>query len=213
MIEKNILGVIKDDINELVHRLNFHQEGYLRVFSLERTRKHFDDIFFSRYKSVSGSDLALVSEGLLQIISRFYHEVSDLYFYFKMTEDMPSAVSNKLSTSLKIINDIHTEFIDAVVRLEINRDDSLESDFESNDGTGKGSEHSESNNQVSGELAEVFDNTGKVPSEEILDLSVVEETFSREKKTVDGSIEDPNQINESVSIDELEDDDPPPFVK
>ena len=32
MIEKNILGVIKDDMNELVHRLNFHQEGYLRVF-------------------------------------------------------------------------------------------------------------------------------------------------------------------------------------
>lgn len=134
MLEKNILGVIKDDMNELVHRLNFHQEGYMRVFSLERTRKHFDEIFYSRYNTISGSDLALIDNEHLQIISKFYHEVLDLFLYFKMTEDMPSAVTNKLSTSLKLINDIHTEFVDKVIKMDLlgtNEDEDVDSNEES----------------------------------------------------------------------------------
>tara|TARA_B100000925_G_scaffold291844_1_gene281858 strand:+ start:1328 stop:1870 length:543 start_codon:yes stop_codon:yes gene_type:complete len=134
MLEKNILGVIKDDMNELVHRLNFHQEGYMRVFSLERTRKHFDEIFYSRYNTISGSDLALIDNEHLQIISKFYHEVLDLFLYFKMTEDMPSAVTNKLSTSLKLINDIHTEFVDKVIKMDLlgsSEDEDADSEKES----------------------------------------------------------------------------------
>ena len=211
MMEKNILGVIKDDMNELVHRLNFHQEGYLRVFSLERTRKHFDDIFFSRYKTVSGSDLALVSESLLQIISRFYHEVSDLYFYFKMTEDMPSAVSNKLSTSLKVINDIHTEFVDFVVKLDLNNEEESVSNLDT------GSEVYGLEGRSAEDKSEGIDEEQEVSSEDSLDLSLLEENFSNTKGSGETSesepTSEPDRGSDSISIDELEDDDPPPFVK
>ena len=61
-MKKNVLGVLKNDMDELVYRLNTHHEEYLRVFSSERTRKHFDEVFFSRYRSISGSDLTLIKE-------------------------------------------------------------------------------------------------------------------------------------------------------
>ena len=46
-MKKNVLGVIKSDMDEVNYRLNNHQDDYMRVFSTERTRKHFDEIFFS----------------------------------------------------------------------------------------------------------------------------------------------------------------------
>ena len=167
--------------------------------------------YFSRYKTVSGSDLALVSENLLQIISRFYHEVSDLYFYFKMTEDMPSAVSNKLSTSLKIINDIHTEFIDFVVKLDINNEEEPVSNVDI------GSESSGFEGRSAEDEPEGIDEGQEVSSEDNIDLSLLEENFSSTKgsdETVEPeSTYEPDRDSDSISIDELEDDDPPPFVK
>ena len=109
-MNKNVLGVIKSDMDEVSYRLNAHQEDYMRVFSTERTRKHFDEIFFSRYYSITGSDLALIPASFLGVVSKFYHEVKNLFLYLKMTEDMPSAVTNKLLTELKIINDAYDEF-------------------------------------------------------------------------------------------------------
>jgi hypothetical protein len=181
MLDKNILGVIKDDMNELVHRLNFHQEGYLKVFSLERTRKHFDDIFFSRYKTITGSDLATLPDECLQVVSRFYHEVIDLYFYFKMTEDMPSAVSNKLSVSLRIINDLHTEFIDSIIK---------------------------GDNFTSLEVED------RELSNIIIPENNNEKLFKEDEELLDVSEDDSSgDENETITIDELEENDPPPFVK
>ena len=111
-MKKNVLGVLKNDMDELVYRLNTHHEEYLRVFSSERTRKHFDDVFFSRYRSISGSDLTLVKEEELRLISKFYHLTYDLHLYLMLTEDMPSAVANKHSADLKEINDAYKDFVE-----------------------------------------------------------------------------------------------------
>ena len=111
-MKKNVLGVLKNDMDELIYRINTHHEEYLRVFSSERTRKHFEDVFFSRYRSITGSDLALISEEELRLISKFYHLTYDLHLYLKLTEDMPSAVANKHSSDLKEINDAYKDFVE-----------------------------------------------------------------------------------------------------
>jgi len=126
-MKKNVLGVIKADMDEIYFRLNTHQEDYMRVFSSERTRKHFDEIFFSRYYSITGSDLALVPASFLGVVSKFYHEVKNLFLYLKMTEDMPSAVMNKLSSELKTINQAYEEFNHLFITYSDNKDSNEES--------------------------------------------------------------------------------------
>ena len=199
---KNIIGVIRDDMNGLVHRLNFHQEGYIKVFSNERTRQHFDDIFYSRYSTITGSDLALIDPEMLELVSRFYKEVKDLYLYFRMTEDMPSAVANKLSTSLKLINDLHSKFID----FDIN-DISLSGDASVDD----------DDNEKKKDTSEAL-GPETHGHEATTDLSEANGDDSSEAELLESDGENvSSDVEKAFSLDQLDEEDndsaPPPFTK
>ena len=210
IIMKNIIGVIRDDMNGLVHRLNFHQEGYIKVFSNERTRQHFEEIFYSRYKTVSGSDLSTLDPNTLEVISRFYKEVTDLYLYFRMTEDMPSAVANKLSTSLKLINDLHSKFIDLGIAGH---------DLGSAEESGSRSVQTEVDlvkveEPIDGVVGESADDVVDVLEENIDETDTDSEI---EELSFEELNEEPQGDEQVFSLDQLEEDDsdgaPPPFTK
>ena len=189
-MKKNVLGVIKADMDEVHFRLNFHQEDYMRVFSTERTRKHFDEIFFSRYYSITGSDLALIPSSFLGVVSKFYHQVKNLFLYLKMTEDMPSAVMNKLSSELKTINLAYEEFTHLFITYSEEKDSAEESD---------------ENESELGKLV-----LAPVDASD----SVIEEDLLWEEKD-DGSTINGETTADKLSIEELDEkvDGPPPFDK
>ena len=104
--EEKVLEVVKDDIDNLMHRLNNHFDDYMRVFTQKRTRDHFKDVFFSRFREVSISDLIKLEGDILREVNTFYFHVNEVYWYIKVTEDMPSMVENKMKSDLVKLNNI-----------------------------------------------------------------------------------------------------------
>jgi len=113
--EEKVLQLVKDDIDSLLHRLNNHFEDYMRVFTQKRTRDHFQDVFYSRFRDVNISDLLKLDGELLGFISSFYFHTEELYWYIKVTEDMPSMVENKIRVDLVKINSIVAEINELIL--------------------------------------------------------------------------------------------------
>ena len=234
-MKKNVLGVLKNDMDELVYRLNTHHEEYLRVFSSERTRKNFDDVFFSRYRSISGSDLTLIKEEELRLISKFYHLTYDLHLYLMLTEDMPSAVANKHSADLKEINDAYKDFVEHYInssgaKVEPITSEELEfekDDFEREQKSQEASHTSSESGVIDldtlhlDSVGDSIENNSEAPGSTNLERSndSIEETTDNNKKEIvfDGLTsldelddEEEHKLNDD---DKRESDAPPPFKK
>ena len=113
--DEKVLLIVKDDIDNLVHRLNAHFEDYIRVFTQKRTRDHFKDVFFSRFKDISVSDLVKLSGEVLIEVNNFYYSINELYWYLKVTEDMPAMVENKIKSELMKVNDIASRINELII--------------------------------------------------------------------------------------------------
>ena len=96
--------IVKEDMQELMRRLNERMEGALRIFSQKRSRDHFKQIFFNRYKEFSIEVLKDLDESLYSNIVSYYEAVDDLYWYFMSTEDMPSLVESNVQSIMKRLN-------------------------------------------------------------------------------------------------------------
>ena len=91
------------DAERLFHRLIERRSDYIMEFSLKRTRDHFNSIFFTRYYAIPASDLQKLSGDLIIALDHFYGSVEELQWYVMHTQDMTTAFTDRIETSLKII--------------------------------------------------------------------------------------------------------------
>ncbi len=116
---RRILILIKFDIDNLYERLTERRADYISIFSMKRTREHFNVIFKSRYDSISISDLSLASEEIIVPLNTFYKKVDELHWYFLSTEDLPATVEDKVKMVLKNLKSNY-EIIKLYLEAELN---------------------------------------------------------------------------------------------
>ena len=136
MNKVNGILLIQQDLQELVKRLNSRMEDALRMFAQKRTREHFEQIFFNRYKDFSQAILSELDSDVYPKVVSIYEEIDEMYWYLKSTEDMPSLVRTKVDAYLKNMNKNYAEVLDHLISddlglendNEIGHDENVESE-------------------------------------------------------------------------------------
>ena len=103
VMAQRILLLVKMDGASLFARVKERKNEYLGIFAIKRTRKHFDDIFFNRYRDVTIKELVHCPEECLVAIDQFYNAVEKMQWYLNGTEDMPATVEDKINRKIKEI--------------------------------------------------------------------------------------------------------------
>jgi len=111
--------LVQQDLQELVKRLNSRMEDGLRIFAQKRSREHFNQIFFNRYKEFSPDLLRDLSKESYSLVVGIYEEIDNLYWYLNSTEDMPSLVNTKVAAYLKNMNASYGKVIDLLISDEL----------------------------------------------------------------------------------------------
>jgi len=100
---KRISLLLKLDSEHLLERIKERKAEYLDLFSLKRTREHFKEIFYSRYRGVGLEELALLGQETIVAIDDFYRLIEKLEWYFKVTEDQIHTAEDHLIRQIKLI--------------------------------------------------------------------------------------------------------------
>lgn len=100
---QRILLLIKLDATSLFNRIKERKVEYLGVFAIKRTRKHFEDIFFNRYRQVEIKELFHCPEECIVAIDNFYNTIEKMQWYLNCTEDMPATVEDRINRKVKEI--------------------------------------------------------------------------------------------------------------
>jgi hypothetical protein len=110
------LQLFKLDSQRLFERITERQNEYLMVFDNRRTRTHFADIFKNRMDTASMGELSHCSTDTIQALDQFYTLVDSMYWYLKVTEDMPGTVEENITRDiirLKKLYDTLKLYLDA----------------------------------------------------------------------------------------------------
>ena len=95
-LTEKFLILIKIDTENLYQRIKEREKVYMEYFSAKRDREIFKEVFFSRYKTTSMSDLATLPIEIIELSNDFYTKVDELYWYLMHTEDMPNAIEDEV---------------------------------------------------------------------------------------------------------------------
>ena len=113
---RRVIIVLKNDSTHLQHRLVDREREYIQIFSLKRTRTHFEVIFKSIYDSITIDDLKLCTEDVILALDNYYTKVEELKWYLNHTEDLPAMLEDKLTVYLKELTSLYktlTLYLDA----------------------------------------------------------------------------------------------------
>lgn len=99
--KKSVLTILKLDSKRLYEHVVQRRREYMATFAVKRTREHFKDVFFSRYDTITFSDLKILSPELIGCLDKFYGFVEELKWYLMSTEDMPATVEDKTGKDIK----------------------------------------------------------------------------------------------------------------
>ena len=134
-IERKILLILKLDSQKLYERIKYRAPEYMQIFSAQRTRDHFADIFKTKYSDIKISELKYCGEEVLVALDHFYSKVDDLHWYLGQTQEMPASVEDYIFQRIKEIEilyetlqlhisaDLNRKNFDHISRLEDNKAD------------------------------------------------------------------------------------------
>ena len=95
--------LLKLDSTRLMGRIKDRAPEYMQIFSAQRMRDHFDEIFKTKYSDIPLSDLKCCGEEVLKGLDRFYGQVDDLRWYLCCTQEMPATVEENLMQRVREI--------------------------------------------------------------------------------------------------------------
>lgn len=95
-LNQRYLLLFKIDAKNLFERIKFRRKEYVEVFALKRTRRHFKEVFFSRYNSATIFDLSHCPFEVIEALNSFHQQVSELFWYLSHTEDMPNTIQDEI---------------------------------------------------------------------------------------------------------------------
>jgi hypothetical protein len=98
---RRILTLLLLDAQRLYERITERDADYLRVFSLKRTRDHFPEVFYHRYRAVPIEDLKHCNEEIIIGLDKFYTMADDIHWYLSHTEDMPAKATDLVQNMIR----------------------------------------------------------------------------------------------------------------
>lgn len=88
------------EIDRVVEDLEVRREFLLEMWSRHRDRGPFLDTVFTRWRTLSMTDLALVDSEAMIACEAFYRELDELKLYFQFTQDMPTTMDDRYRDAL-----------------------------------------------------------------------------------------------------------------
>ena len=88
--------LLKLDSTRLLGRIRDRAPEYMQIFSLRRTREHFESLFKTKYSEITMGDLKHCGEEVLVGADQFYGKMDDLHWYLYCTQEMPATVEEHL---------------------------------------------------------------------------------------------------------------------
>jgi hypothetical protein len=83
------------EITRILEDLDLRRPTLVELWSRHRDRTPFLDTVFSRWRTLSMVDLALVEADAMVACEAFYRELDDLRLYFQFTQDMPVTLEER----------------------------------------------------------------------------------------------------------------------
>ena len=93
------LVLLKNDANNLYHRIHDRNHEFMEIFSLKRDRGVFKEIFRNRYETMQMSELSNYSVEIIELADRYYKDIDELYWYLERTQDMPNTIEDEVTRS------------------------------------------------------------------------------------------------------------------
>ncbi len=100
---ESILTLIKLDVHGLFKRIKNRKDSYMDVFSVRRTREHFPEIFFNKYRDISINLLSKISPEIIISIDEFYIKADEIKWYLMTTQDMPATVEENVDRMITLL--------------------------------------------------------------------------------------------------------------
>jgi len=101
---KSILNLIRIDAERLYIRIKERRNEYLRIFSAERTRSQFHEIFRFRFYEIPSHDLLQISEETYTSIEDFFNTIENLSWYLNHTQELPGTVAETVDRYISSID-------------------------------------------------------------------------------------------------------------
>lgn len=111
-----ILALLKLDLEAVYERVVGREKEYMRIFSAERSRDHFEEIFYTRFFDFLPSDLKVCSPEVIIELDRFYKVFERIRWYLRHTEDMPQTAESRVEHFVKELKGLYptvTLYLDA----------------------------------------------------------------------------------------------------
>jgi hypothetical protein len=102
-LQERLQRLLALEIHRITEDLSMREEWLVDTWNRHRDRGPFLDTLFSRYRTLSMTDLALLDPGALMSCEAFYRELEALRLYFRFTQDMPATLADRYRESLRRI--------------------------------------------------------------------------------------------------------------
>ncbi len=93
--EERVRKLIAMEIERIVEDLEIRHEYLVELWSRHRDRGPFIDTLFTRWRTLSFQDLALMSSATVAAVELFYRELDEFKLYVGFTQDMPTTLSER----------------------------------------------------------------------------------------------------------------------
>ncbi len=100
-IPERLRRLIAMEIDRLVQDLSIRRDFLVDTWSRHRERGPFLDTMFSRWQTVSMTDLGLIDAEAMAACEAFYRELEDFRLYMRFTQDMPATLADRYDLALK----------------------------------------------------------------------------------------------------------------
>lgn len=99
-LPERLRRLVAMEIDRVVEDLEIRREFLLDLWSRHRDRGPFLDTVFTRWRTLSMTDLALLDTDAVVACEAFYRELDELRLYFQFTQDMPTTMDERYADAL-----------------------------------------------------------------------------------------------------------------
>ena len=113
-----VLTLLKLDARNLLGKVRHRRSEYMHLFSAQRIRDHFPQVFKNRYEGTSLADLKCCSSEVIVALDNFYKKADELRWYLQTTEEMPGTVDERVAHFISELEQLH-EVLEAYLNAEV----------------------------------------------------------------------------------------------
>jgi hypothetical protein len=100
-LPERLRRLVAMEIDRILEDLELRRDFLLDTWSRHRDRGPFLDTVFSRWTTLSMTDLGLIEAEAMVACDTFYRELEDFRLYIRFTQDMPATLADRYDLALR----------------------------------------------------------------------------------------------------------------